>query len=112
MTQLNKNRTFPINKKRRCSVANILLVGFEKIEAERLRDQIDEIIKQLGKEDDSATVIVNDETMWCGNKKPAPYLVVQHSHADQAEAMGTALHSALNLDTQIEVTYKYLASVA
>ncbi len=92
-------------------MANILIVGFSKTEAEKLRNLIDSIMKHLGKEDDSATVIVNDETRWCGNKKPAPYLVVQHSKADQAETIGIALHSALNLDTQIEVTHKYLASV-
>ena len=90
-------------------MANILIVGFEKAKAEELRDQIDIIAFQL--ENDSATVIVNDETRWCGSKKPAPYLVVQHSKAHMAEAIGTALHSTLNLDTQIEVTHKYLASV-
>ena len=89
-------------------MANILLIGFEKPEAEKLRDQIDPIAFQL--ESDSATVIVDNETRWCGSKKPAPYLVVQHSKAHMAEAIGTALHAALNLDTQIEVTHKYLAS--
>ena len=91
-------------------MANILIVGFERPEAERLRDQIDVIAFKL--EADSATVIVGNETRWCGSKKPAPYIVVQHSQAHMAEAIGKALHSALNLDTQIEVTHKYLASVA
>jgi hypothetical protein len=59
--------------------------------------------------DKSATVILDVQTRWCGNKKPAPYLIVQHSKADMAEKIGTAVHTALNLDTQIEVTYKYLA---
>lgn len=90
-------------------MANILIVGFERSEAEKLRDQIDGIAFPL--EADSATVIVDDETRWCGSKKPAPYLVVQHSKAHMAKAIGTALHSALNLDTQIEVTHKYLAIV-
>ena len=92
-------------------MANILIVGFDRIKAEELRARIDNVLKQIGKEDDSATVIVHDETRWCKSKTPAPYLVVQHSKADQAEAIGTALHSTLNLDTQIEVPHKYLASV-
>ncbi len=91
-------------------MANILIVGFEKAKAEELRDQIDVIAFRL--EADSATVILDKETRWCGSKKPAPYLVVQHSKAHMAEAIGTALHTALNLDTQIEVTHKYLASVS
>jgi transcription elongation factor GreA-like protein len=92
-------------------MANILIVGFEKTRAEELRDQIDMIIEQNGwaVEGESATVILDVQTRWCGNKKPAPYLIVQHSKADMAEKIGTAVHTALNLDTQIEVTYKYLA---
>lgn len=95
------------------NMANILIVGFEKLEAERLRVLIDAIMKDRGwaNENESATVIADWETRWCDKKEPAPYLVVQHSKADMADKMGTVLHSILNLDTQIEVPHKYLASV-
>ena len=93
-------------------MANVILIGFEKPEAEKLRNQIDVLMEQHGWATpcESATVILNAETRWCGNKKPAPYLVVQHSKVNMAEAIGTALHAALNLDTQIEVTHRYLAA--
>ncbi len=95
-------------------MANIILVGFPKPEAEKLRDRIDAIMEPNGwaTPGESATVILDVETRWCGNKQPAPYLVVQHSKANMAEAIGTALHAVLNLDTQIEVSHKYLASKA
>lgn len=94
-------------------MANILIVGFEKLEAEKLQDQIDAIMKQLGKDKDgeSATVILNAKTKWCGGTGRAPYLVVRHSKASESEAIATALHSALNLDIEVEVIHKYLASV-
>ena len=94
-------------------MANIHLVGFGS-EAEKLRDQIDAIMEQNGwaTPGESATVIDDKETRWCGSKQPAPYLVIEHSKAYMAEAIGTVLHSALNLDTQIVVTHKYLARVS
>ena len=94
-------------------MANILLVGFEELEALKLRDQIDTIMERHGwaTPGESATIILDVETRWCGNKKPAPYLVVQHSKVHMAEKIGTALHEALSLDTQIEVTHMYLAGV-
>ena len=94
-------------------MANILIVGFEKTEAEKLREEIDAIMKRHGfaKPDESATIILDAETRWCDCKKPAPYLVVQHSQEHMATRIGSLLHTILNLDTQIEVIHKYLASV-
>jgi hypothetical protein len=93
-------------------MANILIVGFG-VESKKLRDQIDTLMAQHGwaNPGESATIILDIETKWCGNKEPAPYLVVQHSKAHMAEEIGLALHSALNLDTQVEVSYRYYASV-
>ena len=95
-------------------MANIILMGFPKPEAEKLRDRIDAIMEQNGwaTPGESATVILDAETRWCGNKQPAPYLIVQHSKVHMAEAIGIALHATLNLDTQIEVTHKYFAGKA
>ena len=93
-------------------MANILIVGFAKMEAERLRDRIDVLMNECGWGSDSATVIIDAQTKWCGNMYRAPYLVVQHSKEHMAELIGKALHSSLNLDTQIEVTHMYFASVA
>ncbi len=51
-------------------MANILIVGFEKLEAEKLQDQIDAVMRQLGKDKqgESATVILDAQTKWCGGK--------------------------------------------
>ena len=94
-------------------MANILIVGFEKLEAEEIQGRIDAVMKQLGKdkEGESATVILNAQTKWCGGTGSAPYLVVRHSKASESEAIAAALHSALNLDIEVEVIHKYLASV-
>lgn len=94
-------------------MANILIVGFEKLEAEKLQDQIDAVMEQLGKDKngESATVILNAQTKWCGSKGCAPYLVVRHSKTAEAEAIAKALHSALNLDIEFETISGYLASV-
>ena len=94
-------------------MANILIVGFEKLEAEKLQSQIDAVMKQLGKDKDgeSATVILDAQTKWCGGAGRAPYLVVRHSKESESEAIARALHSSLNLDIEVEVIHKYLASV-
>ncbi|HEU0080525.1 MAG TPA: hypothetical protein VFQ72_00660 [Candidatus Paceibacterota bacterium] len=94
-------------------MANILIVGFETVEAEQLQVQIDAIMKRLGKDKDgeSATVVLDAKTKWCGSSDRAPYLVVRHSKAAEAEAIAAALHSELNLDIEVEVIHKYLASV-
>ena len=91
-------------------MSNVIIVGFKKSEAETLRDRIDAIMKANGWDGDSATVIMDAETRWCNKKEPAPYLVVQHSQAHMAEAIGRTLYCVLNLDIQIEVTHKYIAS--
>lgn len=94
-------------------MANILIVGFEKLEAKQLQDRIDAVMKQLGKdkEGESATVILDVQTKWCGGTGRAPYLVVRHSKIAEAEAIARALHSALNLDIEFETISGYLASV-
>lgn len=94
-------------------MANILIVGFEKLEAEKLQDQIDAVMKQLSKDKkgESATVILNAQTKWCGGKGSAPYLVVRHSSTAEAKSIAEALHSTLNLDIEFETISGYLASV-
>ena len=94
-------------------MANILIVGFEKPEAEKLRDQIDAVMKQLGKDDlnESATVILDAQTKWCGGTGRAPYLVVRHSKTAESKEIAEALHSALNLDIEFETISGYLASL-
>ncbi len=95
-------------------MANILIVGFGKSEAHKLQGRIDAVMSQLGKDRDgeSATVILDAETKWCGGTGRAPYLVVRHSKASESEAIATALHSALNMDIEVEVIHRYLASHA
>lgn len=99
--------------KRRFTVANILIVGFEELEAKKLQDQIDDVMKQLGKDNEgqSATVILDAQTKWCGGKGRAPYLVVRHSKTAEAELIAKAIHSELNLDIEFETISGYLASV-
>lgn len=94
-------------------MANILIVGFEKLEAKVLQDQIDAVMKHLGKDKngESATVILDAQTKWCGGKGRAPYLVVRHSRTSEARSIAEALHFALNLDIEFETISGYLASV-
>jgi len=94
-------------------MANILIIGFEKLESEKLRDQIDGVMKQLGrnKKYESATVILPAQTKWCESACRAPYLVVRHSKTAEAKAIAEALHLALNLDIEYETISGYLASV-
>ena len=93
-------------------MANILIVGFEESEAGELRVKIDTIMKGLGKDKpgESATVIWNADTKWCGGKGRAPYLVVRHSKTSEAKLIAETLHSALNLDIEFETISGYLAS--
>jgi hypothetical protein len=90
---------------------NVIIVGFEKLEAKKLRDQVDAVIKRLGKEGDSVTSILSAETKWCGSRNRAPYLIVRHTKPRQAKVVASALHLALNLDIEIEVISGFLASV-
>lgn len=94
-------------------MANILIVGFGKVESENLQDQIDVLMKMLNKDKpgESATVILDAKTKWCGGTGRAPYLVVRHSKTAEAKLIAETLHSALNLDIEFETISGYLASI-
>ena len=94
-------------------MANILIVGFERSEAEKIRGRVDIVMKRLGKDkpNQSATVIMDAETKWCGGIGCAPYLVVRHSKIDESKAIAEAIHAELNLDIEFETISGYLASV-
>lgn len=90
---------------------NIIIVGFEPLEALVIRDKVDEVLKNWGKADDSISTILPTKTKWCSNGSRAPYLVVRHTSLKQARLVASALHLELNLDIEVEKIDGFLTSI-
>ena len=92
-------------------MANVLIVGFEKLESRVVRDKVDAVIKKMGKAHDAISTILPAETKWCGSHSHAPYLIVRHTKLKEAKTVAIALNKALNLEVEFDKVDGFLASV-
>ncbi len=81
---------------------NILIIGFKKKEAMKIRKTVDAVIKKIGLIHDGVTTIIPATVKCCHMNKRAPYLLVRNTKIEKAYEIAKALHAKLNLDIEFE----------
>lgn len=86
---------------------NILIVGFPEIEAEGIRDRVENLLRQHGEGHDAITTILDAKTRECSSGKPAPFLSVLNTKQERSEKIAKLLNEGLNLDVELSSLIRF-----